>query len=79
MTKFGALQEKYPFTTRKPRHSLIYVTQKRVTLKKCHLFKKFKDLGHALLRALKLVSNVKKIKTRRAHYLKRASSVIVAL
>ena len=52
-----SLQEKDPFTTRKPRHSLIYVTQKRVTLKECHLLKKFKDLGRALLRALKLVSN----------------------
>ncbi|CAI9289124.1 unnamed protein product [Lactuca saligna] len=33
-----------------------------MTLKKCHIFKKFKDRGHALLRALKLVSHVKKIK-----------------
>ena len=76
---YWTLQEKEPFTTRKPRHSLIYVTQKRVTLKKCHLFKKFKDLGHALLRALKLVSHVKKLKTRRALYLKCASSVSFAL
>ena len=60
MGKWEALQEKDPFTTRKQRHSEIDVTQKRVTLNKCHLFKKFKDLGRALLRALKLVSNVKK-------------------
>ena len=61
-----SLHEKDPLTTRKPRHSVIYVTQKRVTLKTCHLFKKFKDLCHALLRALRLVSHVKKIKTRSA-------------
>ena len=73
------LQEKDPFTTRKPRHAMIYVTQIRVTLKECHLFKNFKDLSHALLRALKLVSQEKIKKTRRALYFNRASSVTVAL
>ena len=52
---------------------------KESDIKKVSSLQKIKDLCHALLRSFRLVSHVKKIKTRRTLYLKCTSSVNVVL